>query len=164
MVEPQKKISRKTSDSAIIVHSSPEKLPKKHFNESFKKSTSEGINFAPGTKLEAQDFNEIWHLAKIIEVDNDEREVLIHFEKKDDEKTPGIFNEWIPMDSSRLRPQCNTNNLNIKTSIPKVISPKTISSNCNGFVVGQKGLARWNDSRRFPGTIKKVLDNGNKKM
>lgn len=39
------------------------------------------VNFIPGTKIEAQDFNGVWHAARIQEVDQDDREVLIHFEK-----------------------------------------------------------------------------------
>lgn len=36
--------------------------------------------------------------AKVVEIDWDEREVLIHFDK-----SSSRFDEWIPMDSSRLR-------------------------------------------------------------
>lgn len=36
--------------------------------------------------------------AKVVETDWDEREVLIHFDK-----WSSRFDEWIPMDSSRLR-------------------------------------------------------------
>lgn len=46
--------------------------------------------------------------------------------------------EWISMDSPRLRP-----------AQPIVT-----------FEVAEKVLARWNDCRKFPATIKRVLDNG----
>lgn len=39
------------------------------------------VSFVPGTKVEAQDFDKTWHPAKVVEVDQDEGEVLIHFEK-----------------------------------------------------------------------------------
>lgn len=49
-----------------------------------------------------------------------------------------INDEWISMDSPRLRPA------------QPVIA----------FEVGEQVLARWNDCRKFPATIKRVLDNG----
>lgn len=39
---------------------------------------------------------------KVVEVDWDDEEVLIHFEKWSQR-----YDEWIPMDSSRLRPTQN---------------------------------------------------------
>lgn len=39
------------------------------------------VDFIIGTKIEAQDFNGVWHAAEIKEVDQDDREVLIDFEK-----------------------------------------------------------------------------------
>lgn len=51
-----------------------------------------------------------------------------------------ISDEWIPMNSTRLRP------------IETVESVK--------FQEGDKCLARWTDSRKFPGTVQKVLENG----
>lgn len=44
--------------------------------------------FSPGTRIEAQDFNEVWHTAKVVEVDSDEKEVLILFEKNTKSKAP----------------------------------------------------------------------------
>lgn len=82
-----------------------------------------GLKFYPGAKLEAKDFNEKWQVfeimililynlfiliicfyvisryaARVVETDWAEREVLIHFDK-----WSSRYNEWIPMDSSRLR-------------------------------------------------------------
>lgn len=62
------------------------------------KLNRDGTKFYPGAKLEAKDFNEKWYSAKVVETDWDEREVLIHFDK-----WSSRFDEWIPMDSSRLR-------------------------------------------------------------
>ncbi|KAF7385303.1 hypothetical protein HZH68_013733 [Vespula germanica] len=58
----------------------------------------DSLKFFPGAKLEAKDFNEKWYSAKVVETDWVEREVLIHFDK-----WSARFDEWIPMDSSRLR-------------------------------------------------------------
>lgn len=52
--------------------------------------------------------------------------------------TFSINDEWISMDSPRLRP-----------AQPVVT-----------FEMGEKVLARWNDCRKFPATIKRVLENG----
>lgn len=101
-----------------------------------KKQNASALNFISGTKLEAQDFNGKWHEAKIVEVDSDEREVLIHFEKNDK-----LSDEWIPMDSVRLRSA---------QPVKKV----------DTFVVGEKCMARWNDSRKFPATVQKIIEDG----
>lgn len=42
----------------------------------------------PGHKVEAQDFNNVWHHAKIMEVDHGEKEVFVHFEKNPKSKGP----------------------------------------------------------------------------
>lgn len=97
--------------------------------------------FNPGARLEAQDFDGIWHSARIVEVDNDDREVLIKFEKTGKIKLPIVgTEEWIPMNSTRLRQK---------------ISNKPVPN----FNVEDKCLARWSGPRKFPGTVKKVLPN-----
>ena len=47
------------------------------------------INFLPGSTIEAQSFDQKWITVKVIEVDIDEREVLVRFEKNCKSKTPG---------------------------------------------------------------------------
>lgn len=49
--------------------------------DSSKKKKDFVSKLAPGVKLEAQDFNEVWHHAKVMEVDHGEKEVLVHFER-----------------------------------------------------------------------------------
>uniref|UniRef100_A0AAG5D9Y5 MBD domain-containing protein n=1 Tax=Anopheles atroparvus TaxID=41427 RepID=A0AAG5D9Y5_ANOAO len=92
-----------------------------------------GIDFTPGTKIEAQDFGGRWHPASLLEVDTEEREVLVQFDKAEKAKTN---EEWIPMDSVRLRP--------LQSGI---------------FAIGEKVFARWSDSRKFKATIKSILEN-----
>lgn len=36
--------------------------------------------FSPGAEIEAQDFKGVWHAAQVLEVDNVDQEVLIHFD------------------------------------------------------------------------------------
>ena len=98
-------------------------------------------SFNPGARLEAQDFDGVWHSARIVEVDNDDREVLIKFEKFGKSKSSMAgTEEWIPMNSSRLRQR---------------ISTKPVLN----FNLEEKCLARWSGPRKFPGTVKKILPN-----
>lgn len=97
--------------------------------------------FNPGARLEAQDFDGIWHSARIVEVDNDDREVLIKFEKTGKMKSAIVgTEEWIPMNSSRLRQRLSTKPIPV-------------------FTLEEKCLARWSGPRKFPGTVKKILGN-----
>ncbi|XP_011872966.1 PREDICTED: PHD finger protein 20 isoform X3 [Vollenhovia emeryi] len=108
-----------------------------------------GLKFFPGAKLEAKDFNEKWYSAKVVETDWDEREVLIHFDK-----WSSRFDEWIPMDSSRLRvlqtPQ------NEQAWIPP--SPETRMRE-REFAVGERILATWADGKKYPAKVSAVLSN-----
>lgn len=56
-------------------------------------------DFCPGIRIEAKDFDGKWYPAKVSDVDWTENEILVHFENWNTK-----FDEWIPMDSSRLRP------------------------------------------------------------
>ncbi|KAG4066483.1 hypothetical protein HA402_007119 [Bradysia odoriphaga] len=126
--EPKKKAIRVSLDS------------KKLSNEPIATTSFDPFSkFSPGARIEAQDFNGAWHTAKVVEVDGDEKEVLINFEKNSKSKAPVTATEWIPMNSSRLRQ----------------VVKKPIAS----YVPGEKCLARWTDSRKFPATIQKVLEN-----
>lgn len=163
-------------------------IPLKKENEPVKKKPK-NINFVAGTKVEAQDFNEQWHVAEIMEVDLDEREALIHFDKNQLNKI-SLSDEWIPMDSCRLRalssPLTVTESVKSEsvklgtakfeiaklepvekaTNAPASTTSKAIKSAANAvtvesvFKVGDKCLARWSDSRKFRATIQKILGNG----
>lgn len=107
-----------------------------------KKNLSSSINFSIGTKLDAQDFEGGWHEATIVEVDSDEGEVLIHFIKNEKQKSAvTLTDEWIPMDSCRLRPM-------------------QVVKKSEGFAIGEKCMARWNDSRKFPATVQRLVEDG----
>ncbi|CAD6991243.1 unnamed protein product [Ceratitis capitata] len=98
-------------------------------------------SFNPGARLEAQDFDGIWHAARVVEVDNDDREVLIKFERSGKMKSAIVgTEEWIPMNSTRLRQKVSTKPIPV-------------------FELEEKCMARWSGPRKFPGTIKKVLGN-----
>ncbi|XP_025157823.1 PHD finger protein 20 isoform X2 [Harpegnathos saltator] len=107
----------------------------------------DGLKFYPGAKLEAKDFSEKWYSAKVVETDWDEREVLIHFDKWNSR-----FDEWIPMDSSRLRVLQTPPNE--QTWI--LPSPET---KVRDFSVGERILATWADGRKYPAKVNAVLSN-----
>jgi len=56
-----------------------------------------------GIKLEVS-WKGQWFPAKIVQVDKGKKEVLVHFQN-----WSARFDEWIKMDSNRLRPSPNTN-------------------------------------------------------
>lgn len=114
-----------------------EKKNEKIIDDLKSKSTNK-LNFFPGDKLEAKDFNEKWYSAKVVETDWIEREVLIHFDK-----WSSRFDEWIPMDSPRLR-MLQTQSREMKTK---------------DFVAGERILATWADGRKYPAKVNAVLGN-----
>ncbi|XP_067014455.2 uncharacterized protein [Anabrus simplex] len=106
-----------------------------------KKSNLTKIPFEPGLRLEAKDLgNEIWYSVKVVEVDWEEEEILIHFEKWSQR-----YDEWISMDSSRLRP------------IQEPVPTKANKKGSKVFKVGDTVNATWSDSRKYPATVKAVL-------
>ncbi|XP_023288826.1 PHD finger protein 20-like protein 1 isoform X2 [Orussus abietinus] len=96
------------------------------------------MKFFPGAKIEAKDFSEKWYSARVVETDWVEREVLIHFDK-----WSSRFDEWIPMDSSRLR----------------ILQTQSRESKGRDFAVGEKILATWADGRKYPAKVNSVLGN-----
>lgn len=54
--------------------------------------------FTAGSKLEAKNFNNQWFPAAVAETDWNKGEVLVHFDK-----WSFRYDEWISMDSPRLR-------------------------------------------------------------
>ncbi|XP_044268334.1 PHD finger protein 20 isoform X2 [Tribolium madens] len=96
------------------------------------------INFAINSRIEALDNNNTWYPARIVEEDYEGNEVLIHFEKFSSK-----YDEWICMDSPRLRP------------LQSHSGKKTLQQ----FTVGERCLAAWTGNRKFPATITKVLPN-----
>lgn len=114
--------------------------PKETLDEFEKtKITNENSSkFTINSRIEALDFNNEWYTAKIVEVDYEENEVLIHFENYSNK-----YDEWISMNSPRLR-VLQEENTNCKEQ----------------FVVGERCLAAWSYSRKFPATVTKVMEGG----
>lgn len=104
--------------------------------------TSAGaMNFAIDEPIEALDFNQMWSSARIVEIDYEENEVLIHFDQYSSK-----HDEWICMDSARLRP----------------LQPK--ESEGEKFEIGERCMASWSDARKFPATVQRIIDAGKKRF
>jgi PHD finger protein 20 len=136
---PKSSGNKKVSKESTVVEEKPEtETPASEpLNESVSDDKKSEINFVPGVIIEAQNFDEKWVSVKIVEIDLEEREVLVQSLDKNFKHTTRINDEWISMDSPRLRP----------------LQP------VQKFEVGEKVLARWNDCRKFPATIRRVLEN-----
>lgn len=102
------------------------------------------MQFSINARIEVLDNDNLWYPAQIVEIDFEENEVLIHFENFSNK-----YDEWICMDSPRLRPIQQT----IVTTMPPKLSEQ--------YVIGERCLASWSDARRFPATVTKCLSDGN---
>lgn len=98
------------------------------------------LHFSINARIEALDFNEVWLPARVVEIDYEENEVLIHFEKYSNK-----YDEWICMDSARLRPLQEN-----------IIKPPEVES----YAVGERCMAFWSDARKFPATVQRIIDKG----
>ncbi|KAI9559098.1 hypothetical protein GHT06_015887 [Daphnia sinensis] len=104
------------------------------------------MDFVPGSLLEARDFANNWFPSKVVEVDVEGREVLVHFQN-----WSSRYDEWISMDSARLRPVTNQT---------EKISPGKAGRG-KDFKVGEKVMAVWHNNKRYPAQITKILEPGN---
>lgn len=96
-------------------------------------------DFTVGTQIQAQDVEGVWRNAYILEVDTDSNEILVRFKTSQETNSSNKSMERIPMNSARLR------------RLPR-------DENANDFAVGDKVMAKWNDSRKFPATIQRVIN------
>ncbi|XP_046659770.1 PHD finger protein 20-like protein 1 isoform X4 [Homalodisca vitripennis] len=101
-------------------------------------SQSEPPDFQPGSRLEVMDFNEKWYPVKVVEVDYDEGEVLVHFEKWSDR-----YDEWVRMDSNRIR----------RPTLPQISATKKV------FEKNERVIAVWAYNHKYPATVRDVLPN-----
>ncbi|XP_071854325.1 uncharacterized protein [Apostichopus japonicus] len=109
-----------------------------------------GIEFVPGFKLEAMDFcQNKWYLAKVVQVDEDEQQVLIHFDKWNSR-----YDEWVSCDSERLRPLIR------QSTRKEILQPHPTGD----FKYGEEVLARWSDCRYYPAKVLSVNKNGTYRM
>lgn len=85
-----------------------------------------GINWRAGAKLEAKDFMEKWYPAKVVEVDDSDNTVLIHFDGWNQR-----YDEWLDMDSERIRPMVRHSVRRERREKAKVVVKLPAVSECN---------------------------------
>ncbi|XP_071538942.1 uncharacterized protein [Panulirus ornatus] len=99
-----------------------------------------GIDFVPGARLEvleSRDNN--WYQCKIVEVDWGELDILVHYERWSNR-----FDEWLKMDSTRIRPLVRSSQRKDKRS--------------SHFRVGDRVTARWAaDGKRYQARVTKIF-------
>lgn len=69
----EKPLQKSTESTSVIVKKDSDGPPKR-------------VVPVPGTEVSAMDFQNVWHKAKIVEVDSVERELLIHYEEDNQQK------------------------------------------------------------------------------
>ncbi|KAL5015445.1 hypothetical protein ScPMuIL_009715 [Solemya velum] len=117
-----------------VPHDHDKKFPYRH-----------GMTWKTGAKLEAMDFMKKWYPAKIVDVDDEECDVLIHFEGWNQR-----YDEWVSMTSERLRPLTRHSGR----------KEKRRKTSLNGHRVGEKVLAKWTDCKMYPAKITAILSDG----
>lgn len=98
----------------------------------------EAIRFVEGAKIEAVDSGK-WYRAKIVKVDEDKMDVLVHFDG-----WGARFDTWFPMTSALIRGRTQ---LDEKPDILK-------------FEEGEDVLAKWSDGNFYPATVLKLAKSG----
>ncbi|XP_068218788.1 PHD finger protein 20-like protein 1 isoform X2 [Palaemon carinicauda] len=99
-----------------------------------------GIDFVPGARLEVLDARDNnWYQCKVVEVDWGELDILVHYERWSNR-----FDEWLKMDSTRIRPLHRYSMRKEKKG--------------GSFRVGDKVTARWPaDGKKYQARVTKVL-------
>ncbi|XP_067135639.1 PHD finger protein 20-like protein 1 [Centruroides vittatus] len=108
-----------------------------------------GITFQVGARLEAKDYLDKWYTSKIVAVDEEEAEILIHFER-----WSARFDEWMPMDSPRIRALTHPSTRNEQKEKVKV------NKSLLQYKVGEEVLARWTDCKMYPARILQLNEDG----
>lgn len=101
--------------------------------------------YTPGTRVEARDFQDKWYTAKVVSVDEEDGDVLIHFEG-----WSSRYDEWLPMDSPRLR-------LAVHLHTRKEVKAHSKKSE---YKKGEEVLALWGDRKKYPAKILEVNEGG----
>lgn len=107
-----------------------------------------GITWKKGERLEAQDFSNTWYPSKIVEISEEEKAVLIHFEGWNQR-----YDEWFHMVSDRLRPTTRHSERKDKGIYKRRrVNPHPI------YRPGDEVLARWKDCKKYPAKISRLIE------
>ncbi|CAL1530605.1 unnamed protein product [Lymnaea stagnalis] len=114
-----------------------------------------GISWVKGEKLEAMDFSRTWYPSKIVEIDEEQKLVLIHFEGWNQR-----YDEWVPMDSDKLRPVTRHSERKDKGVKKRRIHPHPVSEPSSIYRAGEQVLAKWTDCKKYPAKVSRLLEDG----
>ncbi|KAK7480650.1 hypothetical protein BaRGS_00028122 [Batillaria attramentaria] len=103
-----------------------------------------GIMWRKGERLEAMDYLQKWYPAKITDIDEDQKCVLIHFEGWNQR-----YDEWVDMGSDYLRPLTRHSERRDKRRRERTV-----------YKVGDQVLAKWTDCKMYLAKIDEVLTDG----
>lgn len=96
-----------------------------------------GITWRKGEKIEAMDFIQKWYSAKIIDIDEEDIAVLVHFEGWNSR-----YDQWMDMSSEKIRAKARHS------------GRKEKRKSANGeYKVGDHVYARWTDCKMYPAKI-----------
>lgn len=114
-----------------------------------------GISWVKGEKLEAMDFSRTWYPSKIVDIDEEQKLVLIHFEGWNQR-----YDEWVPMDSDKLRPCTRHSERKDKGVKKRRIHPHPVSEPSSIYRAGEQVLAKWTDCKKYPAKVSRLLEDG----
>ncbi|XP_071488116.1 uncharacterized protein [Diadema antillarum] len=137
----QQDIAQKRRGSQRTPHTEEKVTPPKTRG----KMVRAGFEFVPGFKLEAMDYLNKWYLAKIVQVNEETSQILIHFEGWNSR-----YDEWVHYSTPKIRSV-------VRTSHRKDGFKEEPAGN---YKSGDEVLARWSDCRYYPGKIVGINQNG----
>ncbi|ELT97191.1 hypothetical protein CAPTEDRAFT_222293 [Capitella teleta] len=108
-----------------------------------------GLTWKVGARIEARDFLDKWYQAKINDIDDKDQTVLVHFDGWNTR-----YDEWIKMESDRLRPITRHSERKERKEKPKVVQSKA------DHKMGDHVFAKWTDCRMYPALIIALNSNG----
>lgn len=124
-----------------------------------------GIHWRKGEKLEAMDYLNTWFPAKIRSINEEEMQVLIHFDGWNQR-----YDEWINMGSDRLRPLVRHSVRKEQRRTAKGVRGRRKSTKLapiplnmrlhHDFKIGDAVYAKWTDCKMYPAKITNIMPTG----
>ncbi|XP_012936055.1 PHD finger protein 20-like protein 1 isoform X1 [Aplysia californica] len=114
-----------------------------------------GITWKKGEKLEAMDYSRTWYPSKIVDLDEKDQLVLIHFEGWNHR-----YDEWLPMGSDKLRPVTRHSERKDRGIKKRRAYPHPVSDPPAIYRAGERVLAKWTDCKKYPAKVNRLMDDG----
>ena len=110
-----------------------------------------------GTLVEARDLHDNWYKSRIIEVDESNKRVKVHFFGWNSR-----YDQWFNLCSNDLRPIADaTEKIEITAPIAQIQVASTQAAESAKFNVGEKILAKWIDDYHYPATVIRTVNKNN---